>query len=530
MKIAPTLLILLLAVAAATAQNAPRGVCGTHDVDIARTKANIAAAKAYAKTRPSAAARTEVTYVPVRFKLVGDSDGTREATATNVMNLIEAVNRDFAPYNWRFFAHDVDGLPFDYFFDDARNDGLRDDDADDAFVNGNRSRDAITVYVVTNASTGRNSIGVTLGFYSTGQDIIVLRTTEVSSNAATATHELGHYFSLPHTFRGWDLESWDGDVCSDTAYSSPVTELRAPNTIGGQRPLVELVTRGDDANCAEAGDLFCDTGADYNLGFGFGGCDYRGPVVDRNGDRLRPNENNFMSYFNDCASYEFSVGQFDAVQADLRTNRRGFLRRGLTPINTDSVRARAAFTAPAQDEVIGAADVATITWDPVEHATYYFAEFGTSRTFAEPGTIRQVVLPADQLSLTVDGLEADTRYYARVRGFNQLTVGLPSPRLQFNTGTVSSVARPDAVTGLTVAPNPVAAGGTLAAAFGVESGGDYRLDVLDAVGRLVGTQSARLHAGSARVDVPAAGELGAGAYVLRVSGERGVTTRRFVVR
>ena len=509
------------------AQEAPRGLCGTADVDIAITRDNIAAAEAFAKTPGVSAARGAITYVPVRFKVVGNSDGTGEASARKIVDLVEAINRDFAPYNWRFFLEDVDGRPFDNYFSDDYNGGLSDDAR---WVERVRSRGAISMYVVDNASTGGTSVGVTLGYYSPSQDILVLQTGEVGNNAETATHELGHYFSLPHTFRGWDFVSWDGGVCSDTAYSSPVTELRAPASFRTGRPLVELVTRGDGANCAEAGDLFCDTGADYNLGLGARGCDYRGPVVDRNGDVLRPNEENFMSYFQDCASYEFSVQQFETMSADLRSARRDFLRSGRPPINVDSVRARAVVTSPANNAVTEFGDVATISWEPVEHALYYYVEVNEARTLGDRTAVTQTIVGDGQTSLTVDGLEPGRRYYVRVSGFNQLTVGLPSARIQFNTGTVSAADVPQAVAGLSVAPNPAFPGAEVYATFSTDDAGDYDLDIVDAVGRTVSRETARLSPGSTRLPLDGAAGLTSGTYFLRVRSDRGVTTRRFVIR
>ena len=529
-KLPAALRILILASSMAAtslviqAQAPQRFVCGTEDVDIEITKANIAAAKAYAKTHPDAYEKGNVTYVPMRFKLVGNSDGTLEPAAPAVVNHLEAINRDFAQYDWRFFLEDVDGAPFDYYFNDDYNGGLQDNDD---FVRRNRSSSAITFFVVNSAASNNN--GVTLGYYSPSQDIMVVRTSTVTADASTATHELGHFFGLPHTFRGWDFETWDGVTNTDPEYNSPVQPLIAPNTINGQNVRVELVTRGDGANCDEAGDLFCDTGADYNLGFGFSGCDYRGPVRDRNGDQLQPNEDNHMSYFQDCPSYEFSPDQFDAVRANYRSARRNFLRGGAAPINLDTVRGQPTVTAPALNAVTDFSDEVTLAWDPVPGAVYYYVELNTSRNFAEATAVRQTTV-SQATSLVVDGLESGRRYHVRVTPYNQLTVGLPSARVQFRTGTVSSTSVPQAVEGLHLSPNPTPSGRGLTAELHAAQPGAYALSTLDATGRVIASEEVQLVVGVNRVELPAVAQLPAGAYVLHVRSDRGASARRFVVR
>ncbi len=523
------LLTLCLAVTTSTAmaQGESRGICGTGDVDIEITKANIAAAEAYAKTHP-AEAKGAIRYFPIRFKITGNTDGTAESPVFDVMSLVESINRDFAPYNWRFFVEDVNGVPFDYFFDDARNTKLS---QDAAFLEANRATSAITIYVTGDATTPNSSgVGVTLGYYSFRQDILVVRTSEIGSNAATASHELGHYFGLPHTFRGWDCVTWEGTVCSDTTYKSPVTQLIAPCTLGGNSIPVELVTRGSGANCATAGDLFCDTPADYQFGLGYPSCSYDGAVKDRNGDALAPAENNFMSYFQDCNPYEFSPQQFAAMAADVRGSRRSFLSEQSVPINLDSVRLAPQILTPSATGATQFGDEATITWDAIPGALYYYLEVNTSRNFSDRTAILQVTLPATVTSYTIKNLKPDRLYSTRVRAFNQLTVGLPSPGINFRTGTISATTSPEALRSFSVFPNPLSQGSDLIAAIEVERSGEFDAVIFDVTGRQLSAQRLYLAQGSNRATLPTASRLAAGQYIVRVSGPWGVSTRRFNVQ
>ena len=212
------------------------------------------------------------------------------------------------------------------------------------------------------------------------------------------------------------------------------------------------MTRDSGANCATSGDLFCDTPADYNLGFGYRGCDYNGAVKDRNGDALAPQENNFMSYFQSCNPYQFSEQQFAAMRADVRSARRSFLSETAVPINLDSVRLAPEISSPTAGTPTEFADEVRITWSSIPGALYYYLEVNTSRNFSDRTSVIQITIPATDTSYVLEGLTSGRTYSTRVRAFNQLTLGLPSGGVNFRTGTVSSASNREAVNSFTVYP------------------------------------------------------------------------------
>ena len=107
------------------------------------------------------------------------------------------------------------------------------------------------------------------------KDRFIIMQKGCSVNGATLAHEIGHFFGLLHThetFRG-----------------------------------VEFV---DGSNCGTAGDLLCDTPADFNLAQGgLTGCTYNGNFADPSGNLYNPDPSNLMSYAPSVCRRKFSEMQ-----------------------------------------------------------------------------------------------------------------------------------------------------------------------------------------------------------------------------
>ncbi|MFN8330013.1 MAG: hypothetical protein U0T81_02150 [Saprospiraceae bacterium] len=106
----------------------------------------------------------------------------------------------------------------------------------------------------------------------------------------TLSHEIGHYFSLT-------IPSSDGKPILMTAQCQPLTTLpQRPEGIGRICRSREAIFK-QQLHCNVSADGFCDTPADYNLGFGFNGCKYSAALKDP--DDVPPilMAFNIMSYF-----------------------------------------------------------------------------------------------------------------------------------------------------------------------------------------------------------------------------------------
>jgi hypothetical protein len=95
------------------------------------------------------------------------------------------------------------------------------------------------------------------------------------------SHEMGHFFSLAHTF----------DVPNGPSSAEYVNE----------------------SNCATAGDSICDTPADINPAPVSPGCTWTGTNTDANGNYYTPIIGNIMSYHPAPCKTPFTIGQLNKM-------------------------------------------------------------------------------------------------------------------------------------------------------------------------------------------------------------------------
>jgi hypothetical protein len=198
--------------------------------------------------------------------------GQDAASLAKVNTMISSLNAAFAPIGVSFSLCEVEFISnFKYFvfFN------LTDEPEVNAMYN---DANMINIYCPDRVFVG-NSIpaAVEVGGYSplggsTSNNTVLV----AKADSSVAIHELGHFFGLYHTF-----EDSNG---------------------------LEYV---NGSNCTLAGDLICDTEADFNgkiYATAFLGCNYIGNLADGNGDPYSPMISNFMSY-SPCAC-KFTRGQY----------------------------------------------------------------------------------------------------------------------------------------------------------------------------------------------------------------------------
>lgn len=380
----------------------------------------------------------DVQYIPIRFHLVGKSDGAGRVTEQRVLDQLCILNQDYAPMDIQFYLKGND------FFNYINNTTVYDNHANaiNTFMTFQRDNGAINVYIVNDATPpGDQSLGTTLGYYYpiVGKDWVVVRKDEVGDLKSTLPHEIGHFFSLLHPHNGWDATPWS------TQIGNP-----APSISPGQVP----TERADGSNCETAGDYLCDTPADYN-GFGWGDCDYQGGAQDPTGVEIDPEERLFMGYYLNCNrdEYFFSDMQQDMVLTDLASGQRNYIRPPYTP--SPEVTEAAAPQEPSEGEITPSFGNVYFEWSEVPNATGYLLEVARNSTFTI--TPHRVVTSNTSVNIS-DIFTADRKYYWRVRPFNDLysCVDFSEP-VSFTTGTVQTAANElEMVNSWSVNPNPVA--------------------------------------------------------------------------
>lgn len=219
------------------------------------------------------------TYVPIQFHIVNRSDGTGGESNQDILDNLCRLNLDYAGINVEFYlAGPTRVINQDLLYTNSFDNGMA-----NYFMGLYRVSGVVNIFVGNQISNSQSG-GTTLGYYTSGLDIIYAIQASVRGSGTTLTHELGHFFGLPHTFFGWENSQYGAVMANTTGRTPTITLAGSP---------VEYIARsGGLENCQIAADAFCDTDANYLFGF-FGGtynngCDYAATAMDPRGWLFRP--------------------------------------------------------------------------------------------------------------------------------------------------------------------------------------------------------------------------------------------------
>ena len=305
------------------------------------------------------------TYIPVSIhNVAGDASGLGKTDESTILAFLCGLNAIYSDQNVQFYIHNsINNHINNYIYTNAGT---------------STARTYMISYKVggtLNLVIGASSTNQVASWYDTQGDFIFLLKTMLTSSAKTEAHEIGHFFTLPHTFYGWE------GLDAESTYGGQ----NVPNTIGSGWSAFspEKVPRsGGQSNCNQAADGFCDTEADYYSDRT--NCPYNPSVKDPNGFSLDPDESNIMSYASDQCVTQFSPQQKSAIAADIAS--RTWVSS--SPNGTADVTGVASVISPLNGNQLGSVSNSTVRlqWSPVTNATMYYLEvygtyfFGTVNT------------------------------------------------------------------------------------------------------------------------------------------------------
>ena len=499
----PALFVLIFfAFAPVSAQNGtPTEFCGTHG--------RSPWLDAYQSGKIAPAPKSlELRYVPVHLTLLGDDDGKGYADPLTVLQSFELLNEDFAKINVRFFIdNDIDYLNNSLYYDHDFNDGNR-------LIRDYNRENTLNSYVVGGAAGA-------CGYYSRGSDGVVLDIDCINGIDRTWSHEVGHFFDLPHTFYGWESKE---DIANVDAFDKPAP---ATLTLSGETVQVEKV---DGSNCATAADKFCDTKPDYLPErwrcneFGY----YHDSLLDPDGTRFAVSASNIMSYAYDGCVEEFSPEQITAMNTSL--SERVGLGSTSVPDFAPAAGADVDLLSPTYNETVDYSNVVELVWNAVPNADFYLVQL--NRSFDFDGAVTTSFFTSDTSAVIRDVLDPDRRYFWRVRPVNRYDVsGEFSPTGQFRNGSTAlstATIDPGLEAAIRLNPNPVSGGSNLIVSGAGLGRGTAGLQLFNAAGGEVYRLTNLQITNQFSVELPTTG-LAAGVYLLNLTFEGKMLTRRVVV-
>jgi len=424
--------------------------------------------------------------IPLSIHIVGTDAGTGYYSLTNLFQVICQLNQRFAPTGFHFYIQ----WPLQYIDNTAYY--AHDFNTGDMMMAANNVANSVNVYFVQDPAGN-------CGYYTYWNDAVAIGKNCAGSNSTTLVHELGHYFSLPHTFSGWE----NGSVPSNP----------------------ELVTRNSPfANCIGAGDGFCDTYADYLSSR----WSCPGPVgkVDRLGDLYHLDSSMYMSYSSDVCQSQFSNMQIAAMRDNLYFTRQAFGGAIIPPpVALDSVK-----VFYPKDTLY--TNIKKAVWRSMPGADYYLVRICLQTA---PSVVLQTSLVADTTMNITVSLVNEGRYLVNITPINAHNTCMQYVTLQkfiFSNATGKLGIQPlySGQKGIQIYPNPHQAGlSPISVTFNALSAGNYEISLVNINGQLVCKKQIVHPGGDHNYELPVI-DLANGIYFVRCKSAAGQYVQKLVIQ
>ena len=446
-----------------------------------------------------------ITYVPIKFHLVANNDGTTKVAESKIFDVLCGLNANYLNVGLQFYISDG----FNY-VNESRINTTPKDGFSSLYIISYKVSNAINVFIVSDIDEEPGQLGEILGFADYSGDYLVVLKKECRKEASTITHELGHYFSLLHTHNGWDGHPYDALVDGvKVNLTSPSQAVKKGNYPGQPSPVTIKSECQSGFECDLRGDYICDTPPDYGMGEAWGalgkGCTKWTPVViSPCGDTVHPMENNYMSYFENCTSYQFTPMQIKQLLASYNSQRRNYLRTNIAPVTTNGdVTELATNFTPIANSTTPFSNKVDLDWSDVPNATHYYLEIASLDFIGDYE--RRILTKSDFTFTTYLGnpLTPNKSYVWRVKAFNNLyTCGNISSKLKFTTGiSNANLDLPENVSDWSVYPNPSKFGNTTQLQIDATKNLEPVVEIYDAFGRKLLTKNVQVQIGPNNINL-----------------------------
>lgn len=466
------------------------GLCGTGEP----TQANIEFLQSLHQSGyMDARIENETIFIPMKIHIIQNNTGFSSFKFSDALRNMCELNDWFKPYGLQFFLR---GEP-NYIRNDAWYNNFQRGDENTINPVHNVSN-VINVYYVNMQGVGicgfANFPGTGSPSSTTRQGAVYLSPGCSGPQNTTFAHEIGHHLNLMHPFQ---------------------TTSNAPAGIQGER-----VTRNNNevsprlsANCATAGDMFCDTPADY-LSDRWN-CPRSHTQVDINNDVFNPDPTLIMSYANDNCVDKFTAQQTAAMRATVTIvngvsgPRRYWLVPPMQPY--DTITSIPAQLEPAANATGIPQRWAYFKWRSVPGATMYVL-----RLRFNFNTLEEILVSDTSFLYTGDKLNANVNYRWSVAAINHkiTCINWTADRTFTTIATGVSVEELDRLK-FKVYPTLLRSGENVTLQFQEDLQGEVAIQLTDMQGRKVQELNVQVD-GNGIVEFPVQTPA-AGLYFVRVS-------------
>ena len=469
-------------------QTAPASFCGTNTNDQQKL-INIRQSNSLLSYPESG-----VIYIPIQVHILRSDGGNGGYNLVSLKESLCTLNSDFEKTGMQFyFENEVN------YIDNSKWDSHPKFEAGIEMMKANNFKNVINCYIVTDPAGN-------CGYFAYEGDAVALSKTCLGKSSHTWAHELGHYFSLPHTFFGWEGTPYN--------YNKPTIEYQ-----GQVWRTIENVSRN---NCPMEADGFCDTPPDYISNRWSCNENSQSTSVQRdiNDEEFQSDGSLFMSYANDACMNRFASDQSKAMLDYLRSTRSNLLRPTSNFLKINEFNQDSFF--PLDSSSISSRDV-IFSWDNANGADSYL--FQLSRTAAFSLLVYNIRTENNFVKL--DSIASGKNFFWRVIPMNKFDFcAQNSKSFYFNTNVLSSSDEIIESEEIRIYPNPVRQNQTL---FLVSSNPSSPLEfsLFNSVGKKVKIIST----GIQNEDITTINlqELNAGIYFLRLKNGNSEIIKKIII-